>query len=98
MKLASDIEKYLTENFSNSDHAKQILNDLEIEIEKERIIRSILFLSENDYDALEFWVKRCNKDHNEVIRFAENDNHELKKFDFTLPLDEQVSYSYCKWN
>lgn len=86
MTFAPDIEARIDRRFKDSTCARMLLAGLTVRPdEQDRVIRCILELSDSDYDALAAWVKKANTDYRDIIWFAEYDNRDVRKHDFSRP-------------
>ncbi|GAB6388151.1 hypothetical protein [Stutzerimonas marianensis] len=84
-----DIELWLKENYADVTRAKQALKPvlvIETAISISRILRSILYLSERDYDSLAVYAKKAVDDPRNVLWWAEYDNRNVQRRDFTQSL------------
>ncbi len=75
--------------------AREIIAALHSTPDRERLIRCALELSDHDYDSLAAWIKKAETAPGELISLAEYDNRAVRKYDFRLPFDQQVRYSYA---
>jgi|GEM_PF-6737367 len=94
MSFPSDISEHIKEHFRDPNRVYKILDNLVVNKEELRIIRSILMLSDSDYDSVKAWVKSANEDYRNVIFYAEYDNRNIRKFDYNNPINKQVAYAY----
>jgi hypothetical protein len=94
MNIPSDAISHIEKTFSDPKRIIGILLKLKVEYETDRIIRCILIMSDSDRSSVEAWVREANKDVSRIIRYAEYDNREVRKFNFNLPMDQQIPYSY----
>jgi hypothetical protein len=94
MNIPDDILRKISENFKDSNRALSILSGLALSKERERALRCILILSDSDYDALGVWVEKANSDVRNIYWYAEYDNRERRKYNFSYPFDQQSEYSY----
>lgn len=92
MQLAPDIIKHIESVYRNPTEVSAIVSAVAAP-EAERVIRCILHLSEGDRDSLMAYVKMADQDYRDVIWNAEYDNRNIRKYNFTRPLDEQKPYS-----
>ncbi|AQZ93416.1 hypothetical protein ACFSB1_12180 [Halopseudomonas phragmitis] len=87
-----DIERWIKENYADVMRAKQALEPvltIETAISISRILRSVLYLSERDYDALAVYAKKAVDDPRNVLWWAEYDNRNIQKRDFNNSLYSQ---------
>ncbi len=87
-----DVERWIKENFADVTRAKRALEPvvaLETEISVSRILRSILYLSDRDYDSLAAYAQKAIHDPRNVIWWAEYDNRNIQKRDFNKSLYRQ---------
>ncbi|RUO31650.1 hypothetical protein CWE12_01230 [Aliidiomarina sedimenti] len=90
-----DIERWINEKFAEPERAKAALAPLAgMEFQRERVMRSILSLSESDYDSVVAWARKAKANPKHVIGLAEYDNREVRKFNFHNELFSQKPYSY----
>jgi len=95
MILSHDIEKKINENYADIPRILNLLKKTNVpEVVKERVIRCILYLSERDYDSLETWINKVNTDRRDVYYFAEYDNRNGGKWNFSLTYDKQYEYQF----
>jgi len=93
---AEDIEQWINEKFKNPERAKSALAELiesNITNQKARVIRSILYMSEGDYDSIAAWVRKANVNPDYIIHLAEYDNREVQIYNFSYGLYEQMPYT-----
>ncbi len=97
MHFSVDIDKRIKQDYKNFHKAYDFLATLRVpEVEKERIIRCILYLSEGVLDSLSTWVKKANVDSRDVIFYAEYDNRDERKWNFNIPFNQQDEYQFRK--
>jgi len=90
-----DIENKIKENFTDTEKVINIISQLTVpDIEKDRVIRCVLFLSDSDIDSLKSWVKKANIDRRDIYFFAEYDNHSERKWNFGIEYDKQKPYQF----
>ena len=95
VEMKADIEKRINDNFSDIDLVKQILSELSVPNEElERVIRCVLYLSENDYDSLKHFVSVANIDRRDVYYWAEYDKLSRRRWDFSKEFNEQSENKY----
>ena len=94
MTFPEDIAARIDARFKDGTRVRDSLAQVSEIRDRERIWRCVLELSESDYDAVDAWVKKANADYRDVIYYAEYDNREVRRFDFSRSYDEQVPYSY----
>lgn len=92
--MKKDILEIIQANFKDPERVINLLDVISVRQEKDRIIRSILILSDGDYDSVREWVKKANSDYRNIIFYAEYDNRNVRKYNFSYPVDEQLPYSY----
>lgn len=84
-----DIERWIKENYTDVMRAKQALEPvltIETAISIPRIVRSVLYLSECDYDSLVVYAKQAVDDPRNILWWAEYDNRNTRKRDFNNSL------------
>ncbi len=84
-----DIERWIKDHFADVGRAKQALEPvlaIDSAISIPRVLRSILYLSERDYDSLAVYAQKAVDDPRNVLWWAEYDNRNIKKRDFSQSL------------
>jgi hypothetical protein len=94
MPYSPDIEARINSRFKDGARVRALLSQLSTQGDEERVVRCVLELSDGDYDSVAAWVKTANADCRNVIGFAEYDTRNVRKFNFTYPMDSQAPYSY----
>jgi hypothetical protein len=94
--FASDIETRIDARFKDGSRVRALLAELAVQKERERIVRCILELSDSDPDSVAAWVRRANLNEGELIWYAEFDNRNVRKYDFSRPFDAQIPYSHSE--
>jgi hypothetical protein len=93
--MKADIEKRIHDFFSDIQKVKSMLEKLTVpEEERDRVIRCILYLSDSDYDSIEYWVRTANIDRRDIYFFAEYDNKSERRWNFNFEFDKQSEYEY----
>ena len=93
MNLPADIEIRIKERFDDPNRVYDLLKNLENQNEEIRVIRCILELSDSDYDSVDAWVKKANEDYRNILWYAEYDNRNVRKYDFSEPFSSQKPYA-----
>lgn len=87
-----DIECWIKDHYADVARAKQVLEPvltINTAISIPRILRSILYLSAHDYDSLEAYVKKAVDEPRNVLWWAEYDNRNIQRRDFSQSLYSQ---------
>lgn len=87
-----DIERWIKDHYADVARAKQTLEPvltIDTPISIPRILRNILYLSERDYDSLAAYVRKAVDDPRNVLWWAEYDNRNVQKRDFSQSLYSQ---------
>jgi hypothetical protein len=93
--MKADIEKRIRDYFPDAEKVSSIFEKLTApEEERDRVIRCILYLSDNDYDSVEYWVSKANEDRRDVYFYAEYDNRSERRWNFNVEFDKQCEYEY----
>jgi hypothetical protein len=87
--MKADIKKRIRHCFSDIDKVSNILEKLTVpEEERDRVIRCALYLSDSDYDSLEYWVRKANEDRRDIYFFAEYDNRSERRWNFSIEFNK----------
>jgi hypothetical protein len=91
-KFEDDIENWIKNKFPDAQKARKIIEpmlEIDTAINRSRIIRSALYLSDNDYDALISYTNKAMEDPRNVLWWAEYDNCNVQKRDFNHGFNKQ---------
>jgi len=91
-KYEDDIEEWIKNEYPDVRKAKDIIEPLlgiDTKISHARIIRSILYLSGNDYGSLLSYTNKALNDPRNILWWAEYDNRNVQRRDFNYGLDQQ---------
>jgi hypothetical protein len=91
-KYEVDIDKWIKDKYPDVDKAQAILEpilSMDTAICTSRIIRCALYLSDSDYDSLIRYVKKALDDPRNVLWYAEYDNRDVQKRDFSRSFSSQ---------
>lgn len=95
MIYSKDIEERINRYFSDSERVKKILENTTVPAnELERVIRCILYLSDGEYEAIDYWVRVSNTDRRDLYYFAEYDERDVRRWNFNFPFDGQIEYQF----
>ncbi|WP_448556910.1 hypothetical protein [Thalassotalea montiporae] len=91
-KFEDDIEDWITNKFPDAQRAKEIIEpllEIDTAVNRSRIIRCALYLSDNDYDSLVNYTSKALDDPRNVLWWAEYDSRNIQKRDFNYSFNKQ---------